>query len=148
MDVEALIRHLEPGGFRARRLFARRAHRRSPAGARAEAGTRDPRRHGAGGIVGGTERAKFFLDVLAAPDSFEKGTPGYFAAQFLKQNKIDTVAAAHVLRSQLATPLEVVRALETPALVICGAEDQDNGSAADLADALPNAALLPSPATT
>ena len=145
MDVEALIRHLEPGNFvlGGYSLGARTAVRLLARGLKPERVILGGM--GLAGITGGTERARFFLDVLAAPDSFEKGTPGYFAAQFLKQNNIDTVAAAHVLRSQLATPLEVVRGLETPALVICGAEDQDNGSAAELAEALPNAALVDHP---
>jgi pimeloyl-ACP methyl ester carboxylesterase len=145
MDVEALIRHLEPGPFvlGGYSLGARTAIRLLARGLKPERVILGGM--GLAGITGGTERAKFFLDVLAAPDSFEKNSAGWFAAQFLKQNNIDTAAVAHVLRSQLATPLDLVRGLETPALVICGAEDQDNGSAAELADALPNAALVTIP---
>jgi pimeloyl-ACP methyl ester carboxylesterase len=145
MDIEALVRHLAPGVFvlGGYSLGARTALRLLARGLKPERVILGGM--GLAGITGGTERAKFFLDVLAAPDSFAQGTPGYFAAQFMKQNKIDTVAAAHVLRSQLATPLDVVRGLQTPALVICGVDDQDNGSAAELAEALPNAALVTIP---
>jgi pimeloyl-ACP methyl ester carboxylesterase len=145
MDVEALIRHLEPGNFvlGGYSLGARTAVRLLARGLKPDRVILGGM--GLSGITGGTERAQFFLDVLAAPDSFASGTAGYYAAQFLKQNKIDAIAAAHVLRSQLGTPLDVVRGMETPALVICGAGDQDNGSAAELADALPNASLVTIP---
>jgi pimeloyl-ACP methyl ester carboxylesterase len=61
------------------------------------------------------------------------------------QNHIDGEAVAHVLRSQQSTPVEVLRSLNTPTLVVCGADDRDNGSAADLALTLPNAALVEIP---
>jgi len=36
----------------------------------------------------------------------------------------------------------VIRALNLPVLVLCGEEDEDNGSASALAEALPNGELV------
>lgn len=145
MDVEALVAHLgltdfDLGGYS---LGARTAVRLLARGLR-------PGRcvlggMGLSGIVGSTERANFFLSVLAQPDGWAPGTAEFFTAAFMKQNRIDTVAVAHVLRAQLQTPLEMVATLATPTLVVCGAEDQDNGSAAELAMALPAAAHVAIP---
>jgi pimeloyl-ACP methyl ester carboxylesterase len=150
MDVEALVAHLgvadfEGGGFDlgGYSLGARTAVRllaRGMAPARCVLGGM-----GLSGIVGSTERANFFLKVLAQPDGWAPGSAEHFTAAFMKQNRIDTVAVAHVLRAQLQTPIETVRGLATPTLVVCGAEDHDNGSAADLAMALPSAAHVAIP---
>jgi pimeloyl-ACP methyl ester carboxylesterase len=97
------------------------------------------------GLVGGTARAAFFLKVIEQPADWPKGSPEAFAAAFLAQNQVDRVAVAHVLRSQQATTLAVLRTLDTRCLILCGRDDQDNGSAADLAMELPNAALVEIP---
>ncbi len=145
MDVEALIARLslldfDLGGYS---LGARTAVRLLARGLR-------PRRAilggmGLTGITGGAERGAWFLKVIAGRDGFPAGTPEAQAAAFMKQNNIDADAVAHVLRAQLSTPLETVRGLATRTLVVCGKNDQDNGSAADLALALPDAALVEIP---
>jgi len=132
LDIEALVAHL--GGYS---LGARTAVRLLARGMR-------PRRvvlggMGLSGIVGSEQRAAWFLHVIANRDGFERGTPGWMAAQFMKTNHIDGDAVAHVLHAQLPTPVEVLRTLNVPALVVCGADDRDNGSAPELAKALPNA---------
>ena len=139
LDIEALVAHLglsefDLGGYS---LGARTAVRLLARGMR-------PRRvvlggMGLSGIVGSAARADWFLHVIANRDSFERGTPGWMAAQFMKTNHIDGDAVANVLHAQLPTPLDIVRTLDTPALVVCGADDHDNGSAPELAAALPNA---------
>ncbi|GGE08874.1 alpha/beta hydrolase [Polymorphobacter glacialis] len=145
LDIEALIRHLDLadfdlGGYS---LGARTAVRLLARGLR-------PNRAilggmGLAGLTGGTERAAWFLNVIANADSFAPNTPEYAAAAFMKQNKIDGEAVAHVLRSQQATPLETIRTLDIRTLVICGVNDQDNGSASDLAMTLPSAAYAEIP---
>lgn len=145
LDIEALVTHLglsdfDLGGYS---LGARTAVRLLARGMR-------PRRAvlggmGLSGIVGSAQRAAWFLHVIANRDSFERGTPGWMAAQFMKTNHIDGDAVAQVLHAQLPTPIEVVRTLTTPALVVCGADDHDNGSAAELAAALPNARYVEVP---
>ena len=139
LDIEALVAHLaltefDLGGYS---LGARTAVRLLARGLR-------PRRlvlggMGLSGIVGSGERAAWFLDVIANRDRFERGTPGWMAAQFMRTNAIDGDAVANVLHAQLPTPLEVVRSLTVPTLVVCGAADRDNGSAAELAAAMPGA---------
>lgn len=145
MDTEALIEHLELtdfdlGGYS---LGARTVVRLLARGMR-------PRRAilggmGLAGITGGKERAAWFLNIIANAGTFSPGTAEAAAATFMVQNHIDGEAVAHVLRSQLQTPIEAVRTLETRTLIVCGAQDQDNGSAADLAMELPNAAYAQIP---
>jgi pimeloyl-ACP methyl ester carboxylesterase len=144
MDVEALVRHLglaafDIGGYS---MGARTVVRLLARGMR-------PRRAiiagmGLAGIVGGAERAAWFIRVAAGGD-FAPGSAEAAAAAFMRQNGIDGAAVTHLLRSQVATPIEVVRGLDTPVLLVCGADDQDNGSAADLALELPNAAYVEVP---
>jgi pimeloyl-ACP methyl ester carboxylesterase len=145
MDIEALVKHLDLGDFDlgGYSLGARTAVRLLARGMR-------PRRAvlggmGLAGLTGGTERAAWFLNVIANPDSFAPGSTEAAAAAFMKQNRIDGVAVAHVLRSQQATPIEVLRTLSTPTLVVCGVADQDNGSAPDLAMEFPNASYVEVP---
>jgi pimeloyl-ACP methyl ester carboxylesterase len=145
MDIEALIRHLslddfDLGGYS---LGARTAMRLLVRGLR-------PGRvvlsgMGLAGLVGGTERAAWFRHVIANADTFKPGTAEHAAAAFMKANHIDGVAAALLLLAQVSTPLEAIKAITTRALVLCGAQDTDNGSAAELAMALPNAALVEIP---
>ena len=135
-DIEALVAHLglsdfDLGGYS---LGARTVVRLLVRGMR-------PRRAvlggmGLAGIVGSAERADWFLGVIAGAGSFAPGTPEFFAAAFMKQNHIDGTAVAHVLRSQVPTPADALPGLMTPALVVCGSDDRDNGSAAELAAAL------------
>jgi len=132
LDIEALVHHLMLGDFDigGYSLGARTVVRLLARGL-------TPRRAvlggmGLAGIVGAADRAGFFLKVIAAPDGWAPGTPEYFAAQFMKQNLIDTAAVAHVLRAQVPTPLETVRSLSTRSLVVCGDTDRDNGSAVRL----------------
>ncbi|WP_419814960.1 alpha/beta fold hydrolase [Glacieibacterium sp.] len=100
------------------------------------------------GLSGMTEFAKrsaFFLDVIANPDSFERGTGGWFAAQFMRTNHIDGEAVAHVLRSQVSTPRADIVAVQTPILVVAGKDDDDNGSAPELAQVLPHGHYIETP---
>ncbi len=94
------------------------------------------------GLIGGTQRADFFKRVVNQPDGWPAGSPEAFAAAFMKQNKVDTVAVGHLLNSFVSTPMDVLRGIDTRCLVLCGADDKDNGSAPALALELPNAALV------
>lgn len=139
MDIEALVAHLgltdfDLGGYS---LGARTTVRLLVRGMR-------PRRAvlggmGLAGIIGSADRAAWFLRVIADADSFKPGTPEHFAAAFMKQNRIDGEAVAHVLRSQVATPADALAAIAVPTLVVCGKDDRDNGSADELAAVLPGA---------
>ena len=100
------------------------------------------------GLTGLTEigkRTDWFLNVIANADSFERGSNGWTAVQFMRTNHVDGAAVAHVLRSQVVTTVAELAAIPTETLVLCGAEDRDNGSAPDLAEALPHAQFVEMP---
>jgi pimeloyl-ACP methyl ester carboxylesterase len=145
MDGQALVRHLDLGayGLGGYSLGARTAVRMVARGA-------TPGRlvlggMGFEGLVNSGDRGRWFLDIVENPDRFAPGTREAQAAAFLVQNGVDRVAGAHVLRSQCPTSLETLGAIAIPTLVIAGADDADNGSAADLALAMPNAAYVQIP---
>ena len=145
MDVEALVAHLgltdfDLGGYS---LGARTTVRCLARGMQ-------PRRTvlsgmGLTGLIESGTRTGWFLHVIANRDSFERGSDGWMAAQFMKSNKVDAEAVAHVLRAQPVTPLDVIETIATPTLVVCGKDDRDNGSAPALAAALPHATYVEIP---
>ena len=55
----------------------------------------------------------------------------------MKTMKVDLVASGHLLDSFADAFMDWLKAFTMPTLVVCGSEDDDNGSAAELADALP-----------
>jgi pimeloyl-ACP methyl ester carboxylesterase len=97
------------------------------------------------GLIGGAARAAHFQAILAQPDGWPAGSPEAFAAAFIRQNNIDRHAVSLLIGSQISTPIDVLRGLETRCLVLCGRNDTDNGSAPALALELPNAALVEIP---
>jgi pimeloyl-ACP methyl ester carboxylesterase len=52
-----------------------------------------------------------------------------------------------LLGSVDSAAIDWLEAFEMPTLVVCGSEDEDNGSAAKLAQALPHAAFVEVPGT-
>ena len=144
-DVEALVKHLELhdfdlGGYS---LGARTAIRLLVRGL--TPGQVILSGMGLTGLTGGSDRANWFLNVIANAGTFVSGSPEFAAAAFMKANAVDGTAVAQVLRSQVSTPLAAVKAVTTRTLVLCGADDNDNGSASELAMTLPNAAHLSIP---
>ncbi|MDO9488720.1 MAG: alpha/beta fold hydrolase [Sphingomonadaceae bacterium] len=137
-DIEALVAHLgltdfDLGGYS---LGARTTVRLLVRGLR-------PRRAmlagmGLKGIVGSKLRSDFFLDAIANRDSVEQGTPAWMAVQFMKTTGTDPEAVVHVLRGQQTTEAAALSGIAMPVLVVCGVDDDDNGSAPDLAAALPD----------
>src|SRR6058998_3272204 len=66
---------------------------------------------------------------------------------FMKSQKIDRVAAALLLESFADTFMDWLKAFTMPSLMVCGSEDEDNGSAEALAAVLPNAIFRQIPGT-
>lgn len=93
------------------------------------------------GLVHTSRRAGHFRHVLSNLGSFKPGTPEGNVQGFIKSTKSDPVALLNVLNTFTDTPGAVIRSIEQAALVLCGEEDEDNGSASALADALPNGQL-------
>lgn len=99
------------------------------------------------GLTGWNRRSAFFLRVIDRFDEAKRGEPEWMAIQFMKTTGMDKVAAAHLLRSIPDTAIADFGAVDTPVLVLCGADDRDNGDPAKLAEALPNATLTEIPGT-
>ncbi|MFD1612263.1 alpha/beta fold hydrolase [Sphingomonas tabacisoli] len=93
------------------------------------------------GLTQTSRRADHFRHVLTNLGSFRPGTPEGNVQGFIKSTKSDPVALLNILNTFSDTPEAVIRAIEAPTQVLCGEEDDDNGSASALAEALPNGRL-------
>jgi pimeloyl-ACP methyl ester carboxylesterase len=100
---------------------------------------------GLDGLLHTSRRVDHFRHVLTNLGSFQPGSAGYNVQAFLKSTKGDSVALLNILNSFTDTPEEVIRGLDLPVLVLCGEEDDDNGSAPELAAALPRGTLVEVP---
>ncbi len=144
-DGLALIRHLalsdyDLGGYS---LGGRTTVRMLVRGA-------DPRRvvvagMGWSGLIATTERRTHFADILDHLGTFAKFTPEWNAEAFLKTTKGDPVALRLLLDTFVDTEPAQIRAIAQPTLVLSGVDDEDNGSAAELAAALADAELVRTP---
>ena len=92
-------------------------------------------------------RKNFFLECIELFDRVPRGDPHWLSIQFMKSQKIDRVAAALLLDSFADAFLTWLEAFTMPTLVVCGDQDDDNGSAEELANILPNATFREVPGT-
>ena len=99
------------------------------------------------GLNGWLKRKHFFLDAIDQVDTASRGDPHWLAIQFMKTMKVDLEAAKLLLPTFTDASPAWLAAFTIPTLVLCGTEDQDNGSAPRLAAALPNATYAPIPGT-
>ena len=97
------------------------------------------------GLTQTSRRAGHFRHVLTNLGSFQPGTPEFNVQAFIKSTKGDPVALLNILNSFTDTPVDVIRGLGLPVLVLCGEEGHDNGSAPALAAALPRGELIEVP---
>lgn len=97
------------------------------------------------GLTDTQGRAAHFRDVFAGLGKHARGSPAWLAEAFLKTTGGDPVALERILDTFVDTPEVELAALSIPLGVICGVEDSDNGSAADLAVLVPGATLLEVP---
>ena len=102
---------------------------------------------GLAGLAGWGNRADFFLDVIARYGTIRPGDPAYLAQQFMKSMAIDREAARLLLGTMTNTAPADLAAITMPTLVLCGAQDNDNGDPDALAAALPNATRVTIPGT-
>lgn len=91
------------------------------------------------GLSGWARRSAHFIDAIDRFGTIERGDPAFVAQAFMKTMKVDRVAARLLLGSVDDTQPGDLARIAMPALVVCGAEDHDNGSARKLAEALPDA---------
>ncbi len=144
-DGHALVAHLgltdyDLGGYS---LGARTVSRMLATGA-------TPRRvvlsgMGLDGLLHTNRRAGHFRHILTHLGQHERGTGAWLAEQFLRTTKGDAQALLGIIDTFTDTPLDVLRTVEQPVAVVCGAEDSDNGSAPDLAAALPHGRYIEVP---
>eukprot|EP01035_Chromulina_nebulosa_P038237 gene38237-51651_t len=93
---------------------------------------------GLAGLVETAGRGEYFRHVLTHLGSFERGSTEWMTEAFLKTTKGDPVALLRVLDTFVDTPLTAISGMDAPTLVVSGDEDDDNGSASALAEALPH----------
>jgi pimeloyl-ACP methyl ester carboxylesterase len=97
------------------------------------------------GLTDTEKRGDHFRHVLTNLGKHERGSPAFMAEAFLKTTGGDPVALLRILDTFVDTPAEAISAFDLPVGVVCGAQDQDNGSAEALADALPHGRLITVP---
>ena len=92
-------------------------------------------------------RKHFFLDAIELFDRVERGDPHWLSIQFMKSQNVDRIASALLLQSFADTFMEWLQSFTMPTLIVCGSEDEDNGSAEKLAEVMPNAVFREVPGT-
>jgi pimeloyl-ACP methyl ester carboxylesterase len=141
-DGEALVRHLKLSdyGLGGYSLGGRTALRMLVRGAR-------PRRAvlsgmGLEGLIHPNKRRDFFRHVLIGMGSHTRGSGAWLAEGFLKTTGGDPQAMLPLLDTFVETTREELARIDARILVLSGRDDHDNGSAAELADALGDASLV------
>ena len=97
------------------------------------------------GLTSTDKRGNHFRHILDNLGTHEKGSPEWMAEAFLKTTGGDPVALRCILDTFVDTSEEQLRGFDLPIAVICGEDDQDNGSAAALAEVLPRGKLFAVP---
>ena len=99
------------------------------------------------GLRNWKRRKNFFVEAIDLFDKAQRGDPHWLSIQFMKSQGVDRVAAAQLLESFEDAFVEWLQAFTMPTLVVCGSEDDDNGSAEELANVLPHAVFEEVPGT-
>ena len=94
-------------------------------------------------------RSHFYIHAIDLFDQAKRGDPHWLAIQFMKTMKTDREAVRLLLGTMRDREDKhaLADAFSMPTLVVCGDKDDDNGSAAELANALPHAAFVETPGT-
>jgi pimeloyl-ACP methyl ester carboxylesterase len=100
---------------------------------------------GLSGLTSTEKRGDHFRFILDNLGKHERGSPEWLAEAFLKTTGGDPLALRHILGSFVDTSEEQLRSFDVPIAVICGVDDQDNGSATALADIIPRGKLFAVP---
>ena len=95
------------------------------------------------------KRSQFYIAAIDRFDEIGHGDPHWLAVQFMKTMKVDREAARLLLGTMRdrEDKHELVDAFSMPTLVVCGDQDDDNGSAVELAGILSNAEYAEIPGT-
>ena len=99
------------------------------------------------GLRNWKRRKTFFLEAIDMFDKVQRGDPHWLSIQFMKSQGVDRIAAAQLLESFEDAFMTWLEAFTMPTLVVCGDQDDDNGSAEELANILPHAIFEEVPGT-
>jgi len=99
------------------------------------------------GLRNWKRRKTFFLEAIEKFEKVQRGDPHWLSIQFMKSQGVDRIASARLLESFEDAFVDWLQAFTMPTLVVCGSEDNDNGSAEELANVLPNAIFEEVPGT-
>lgn len=137
LDAEAFIAHLNLTDYElvGYSLGARTAVRMLVRGARPRCCVLGGM--GDSGVIGSAARVAYFEDAIQGAGA--NAQAGAAVHMLMQRSGVKPQAMLNVLRSQIQTPAESLKAIETPVLVVSGADDDDNGSAEGLAKLLSNA---------
>lgn len=102
---------------------------------------------GVAGLTNWRQRAAHFARVIEEFEAIPRGDAAWYAVQFMKSQKIDRTAARLLIGSFTDLPLDLLERVTMPTLVVCGDEDEDNGSASELAARLSDASYVEVPGT-
>jgi pimeloyl-ACP methyl ester carboxylesterase len=133
MDQEALLKHLGLADYDliGYSLGARTSVRLLARGAK-------PRKAvlggmGASGVTEVGRRVAMFEDAIQNGEKGANPQAGKIVQAMMAQTGLKPAPMLNVLRSQVITSAAELRAIATPTLVVSGHDDEDNGSAEDLA---------------
>lgn len=99
------------------------------------------------GLRNWQRRKTFFIEAIDMVGTVQRGDPHWLSIQFMKSQKVDLIAARLLLESFEDAFIPWLDAFTMPTLVVCGSEDDDNGSAEELASVMPNAFFREVPGT-
>lgn len=91
------------------------------------------------GLLDLANRADFFRRVLEGAGTHEKFSSEWMAEAFLKTTGGDPKALLLLMNCFPAVPRAALSTFDIPVMVLTGAQDNDNGSARALAEAIPEA---------
>lgn len=100
---------------------------------------------GLAGVAEWRKRAAFFERVIDEFDTITRDDPAWLSRQFLKSQGVDRIAARLLLGSFEDLDPALLSGIDLPTLVVAGDRDTDNGSASELAAALPDATFAEVP---
>ncbi len=89
------------------------------------------------GMLDVHRRADHFRKILTGLGNHQRGSPEWMAEAFLKTTGGNAQAMLPLLDSFVSSTEQELRSIAMPALILSGAEDQDNGPAEELARLLP-----------
>ncbi|MFL6863497.1 MAG: alpha/beta fold hydrolase [Allosphingosinicella sp.] len=91
------------------------------------------------GLLETGRRSGHFRHVLQGRGTHKRGSPEWLAEAFLKTTGGDPDAMLPLLGSFVDSTEAELAAIRAETLILCGADDHDNGSAQDVARAIPDA---------